>query len=578
MRTFLAVLICATAAAAVGQEPAPAPPVTPTPATTAPQAPVATPAAATPAAAAPASASDELSKSIYFGKKFFERSDYASAYEQFAKADVLRPDQPSILYDMALVLAKAGRYSESQVKVDRYVQLYPNGSEKPLISQLQLDLEFNRELQKKRQASQDYADLFNRAKYLYGKNDYDAALRLFEEAEHKGLNDPAALFDQSVIYEKKGEVAKATEKLRRYLDLETDPELKAGLDQRLFLMETQIDDMRSKIVCSFCGYRLPMSGGWCPRCWHGPYMTTSAVWNSRPCMEGATATRATYYADGRFKGNETLPCLFNGPMSEALRYTPIRQRQIQETRKSEGWTYSGEVLQGWSDKQGGQVRLVQGNDYLERILSISGGEILTFDGHKTAEGSWLPDHEEAMIEGQKYRSRYSYDSANRVAQQQVDYQNASGCNHLIAETADYTYQNDALTAVRIHGGYDGYVPEGSPRVDWDASVAYAYDAAARVVREDLAITSFTKTYTQKPLGALRDEISNRIYPGMRVRKPIEGVLRTGDICALSGNLQLGNPIDLRPFHSLAPSLAVVIPYGVGKTSVAFTYPDAYKFR
>jgi hypothetical protein len=74
-------------------------------------------------------------------------------------------------------------------------------------------------------------------------------------------------------------------------------------------------------------------------------------------------------------------------------------------------------------------------------------------------------------------------------------------------TADYVCQNDALSAVNIKGGYEGYPAEGSPKTDWQATVSFAYDPAARVRKEDLAITSFAKMYQQKPQGALRDEVS-----------------------------------------------------------------------
>src|SRR5512140_1509452 len=97
----------------------------------------------TAAAPAPQASTDEdFTKAAFFGKKFFQLGEYGSAYEQFAKADAVRPDQPAIMYDMAVVLAKAGRYSEAQVKVDRYNQLYPAGAEQPLVAKLQLELEF----------------------------------------------------------------------------------------------------------------------------------------------------------------------------------------------------------------------------------------------------------------------------------------------------------------------------------------------------------------------------------------------------------------------------------------------------
>src|SRR4051794_10387085 len=120
--------------------------------------PAAAPPAAAPAAAE-ASSADDFAKAVYFGRKFFEMSDYGAAYQQFAKADALQPDQPGVLYDMAMLLARSGRYSEAQAKVDRYNQLYPGGAEKPLVAKLQLELEFQRELQKKRQADAEYGEL-----------------------------------------------------------------------------------------------------------------------------------------------------------------------------------------------------------------------------------------------------------------------------------------------------------------------------------------------------------------------------------------------------------------------------------
>ncbi len=80
---------------------------------------------------------EEFTKAVFFGRKFFEMKDYASAYDQFAKADALQPDNPGVLYDMAVLLAKSSRYSEAQTKVDRYLQLFPAGTEKPLVSKLE---------------------------------------------------------------------------------------------------------------------------------------------------------------------------------------------------------------------------------------------------------------------------------------------------------------------------------------------------------------------------------------------------------------------------------------------------------
>jgi Flp pilus assembly protein TadD len=509
---------------------------------------------------------DEFTKAFYFGKKFADMKDYPSAVEQFKKADALQPDNPAVLYDLAVVLAKAGRYSEAQTKTDRYMQLFPTGNERPQIQKLQLELEFQAELQKKRQADESYTELFNRGKFLYGKGDLDASLKVFQDAESQRPNDAAAVYNQALIYEAAGDLQKAAEQYRRYSDVETNTDAKAAVSQRLLAVDSELEDMKTKIVCPFCGLKLPIGAAWCPRCWHGPYAVTSAIWNSRPCGDGATATRATYYSDGRFARNDSLPCLFAGTMLEAMRYTPAKQRAIQNARKSEGWTYNGDVIQRLDD----QIVFVQGSDYLEKITSPSSGEILSYAAHAAAD-KWLLDREDVVIEGQKYTSHYTYDANNRIAQQQVDFQNAAACNHLISETADYTYSGDQLASVKYHGGYDGFQAEGAPHVEWDAAAAYTYDAGGKLKSEDLSVSSFNKTYTQKPVGEWRDEVS-KLYADWRVKKPVDSIARRGDLCETNGSLVLGNPIDLRPFYAASPNLAMQIPFGVVRASITFTYP------
>jgi tetratricopeptide (TPR) repeat protein len=577
MRRLIALALCLAATTVLAQQAGPFP-LLAVPAAAAQAAGVAI--QSPPVTATPATQpnSEEFAKAVYFGRKFFDMKDYASAYEQFARADALQPDNPGVLYDMAVLLAKAGRYSEAQTKVDRYLHLFPSGTEGSLVSKLQLELGFQRELQKKRQADENYLELFNRGKFLYGKGELDGALKQFQQAEQQRPNDdPAAIYNQAVVLEAMGDLQKAAGRLHRFAELESDSEAKAGLDQHLLTLESQIEDTKTKILCPFCGLRLPIGATWCPRCWHGAYLTASPVWNSRPCVEGASATRATHYADGRFAKNDSLPCLFSGTMLDALRFSPKRQRNIQEARKAEGWTYTGDIIQGWSDKQGNQIKYVQGTGYLEKVVSPAGGDILTYAAHATPDGIWLLDREDFIVEGQRYLSRYTFDATNHIAQQQVEYQNAAACNHLIAMTADYTYANDVVSLVKIHGGYDGYVPEGSPHVDWDATVAYTYDASGRVAKEDLTLYSLNKIYTQKPIGAYREEIS-KVHVGMRARRPIENALRTGDLCGTSGTLLLGNMIDLRPFYAMSPNLAMQLPYGVTKAAVSFTYPESYKVR
>lgn len=493
---------------------------------------------------------EEFTKAVFFGKKFADLGEYVSAQEQYAKADALKPDQPAVLYNLAVVLARAGRYSDAQVRADRYLQLFPEGPEKANVQKLQLELDFQRELQKKRQADQEYADLFNRAKFTYTRGELDEALKLFRRAEQVRPTDPAPVYNQAIVLEKQGDLTGAIERYRRYSELENDLDVKASIDERVFTLQREVDDMRTKILCPYCGRKLDAKAMWCERCWHGPYT------QSQPCADGASATRATFFSDQRFNKNDVLPCLWN---RETIRYSAARQRAIQDARKAEGWTYQGDLLQANRD-----VQFHQGAEYLEKVTSNTGGEILEYLAH--ANGTWLLDREDLVIDATHFVNQYTYDAQNRIAQQRVDYQNTAACNHLISMTADAQYDGDALLGVTVKGGYDGYVPEGSPKVEWQATVAYTYDEKKRIATEELNVTSMAKTYMQKPIDSLRDEIS-RLYPGMRVKKPVEGIQRAGDLCATS----MSNQIDLRPFYALVPDLAMPLPNGVTKAVVTFTY-------
>jgi hypothetical protein len=265
-------------------------------------------------------------------------------------------------------------------------------------------------------------------------------------------------------------------------------------------------------------------------------------------------------------------------MLDALRYTPARQRQVQDARKAEGWTYSGDVIQSWHDRQGNEIRYVQGADYLEKIVSSSGGEVLLFEAHRAPDAAiWLLDREDVVIDGQKYTSHYTFDAQNRIAQQQVVYQNAAGCNDFIAMTAVPMYTNDLLFGLKVRGGYSGTVVQGSPRVDWEANVTYTYDTETHLTKEELAVTSMTKTYMEKPYGFERQEIST-LYPEMRVRKPIEKIQNAGDRCGIAGSTILSNPVDLRPFYAFSPNLGVALANGITRATVSFTYPDSYRVR
>jgi Tfp pilus assembly protein PilF len=520
----------------------------------------------------PPAADDEFTKAVYFGKKFADLGQYADAYAQFANADTARPDQPAVLYNMAVVLARAGRYGEAQGKVDRYNQLFPTGAEKPLVNKLQLGLQFERELQRTRQADQDYAEIFNRGQFLYSHGELAEALAQFQRAEQLRPTDAAAIYNQAVVYEKQGDFAKAIERYRRWAGVETNPEQRTGVDQRVYQLERELENMKTKMVCSFCGHMLPDGATWCNRCWHGPYLAKSAVWNSRPCADGASATRTTYFADQRFNKNDVLPCLFqNGTMRETLRYSPAKQRAIQDARKAEGWTY----VNGYLSAKGNEARYLQGPDYLEKVVAPTGGEILTYVAHGAGEGVWLLDREDLIVDAQSYVNHYDYDASGRIARQTVDYQNTAACNHFINAKADYVYNGDALAGATITSSYDGFAAEGAPKTTWTADVAWTYDDAGRVAKEELAVKTFEKTYQQKAQGELRDEVG-RLYTTMHVKKPIENVSRVGDLCATAGTLLLSNQIDLRPFYALSPNLAIPLQNGVTRATVSFTYPTAYR--
>ena len=89
---------------------------------------------------------------------------------------------------------------------------------------------------------------------------------------------------------------------------------------------------------------------------------------------------------------EELGCLLEGTsLVEALRYTPAKQRAIQDARKAEGWTYEGEVIQGLRN----ELQYVQGAQYLERIVATA-GDTLTYAAHEQS-GLWLLDREEVVV-------------------------------------------------------------------------------------------------------------------------------------------------------------------------------------
>ena len=512
---------------------------------------------------------EDFNAASTFAIKYAALQDWPNALDQLNAADTIQPNNPAILYDSAVVLFHLGRFADAQGKLDAYRQLYPDGKELDRVKSLQLDLDFEKLRQKKQQEAQDYLELFNRARFTYDKGDIDGAIKLFAQAEEQRANDAAVAFNQAILYESKGDYIKATERLRHYLALAPDAADKTAIDQKVFALQSEVTDAESMIVCPFCGAKLARGTVWCPHCWHGPYLTASAVWNTRPCATGATATRTSLFQNNRVNQNEDLPCSLKSPSwAEALRYSKAKQRAIQDARKAEGWTYDGEILQSMRDRDGNEIHLVQG-DTLQQLLATSTGDVFNFSGHKDGD-SWLLDREEFVIDGQKYAKTYAYDASRRILSETVRFQNNASCGHLVEEVANYTYDGERLASVAFHGGYKGFDPEGLPELQWQMTLLPAYDDAGRVTKEDLTLVSMTKTWQKRPEGPMREQ-TQTLYPEMRVKKPLD-VMRQGDLCAISGNRLIGNMIDLRPFYSVSPDLPGTVPFGVQKVSAVFTYP------
>jgi len=515
---------------------------------------------------------DAFEKAVLFGKRFNEIGDYRAAWEQFDAADRIFPDQPGVLFDLSVLLIRLGRFSEAQSKVNRYQSLYPEGEEIARVKMLQLELDFQRELEKRQQAAKSYVELFNRGRYDLANGNFDTAMKIFEEASQQKPNDPAVAYNQALVFEREGQFAKATEQFRRYLELSSGDANKNEIDQRLFRLESEINDMQTKFVCAYCGHKLPLGATWCHRCWHGPYLFNSPRWNARPCAVGATATRTTFYQDGRFGGNEELSCMVKGGLTkDVLRYTPERQKAIQNARRAEGWTYDGDVLKEKLIGSQVVVQLDQGTDYLERFRSLGSGDVLSYQAVRQGE-EWLLQSEDMIFDGVEFTKHYTY-AGTKISQEKVSYQNRAACDHLITEMATYQYTGDRLGSVQFSGGYTGFRTEGIPVVDWEGRLVFTYDDKGRLEREEFTVDSFTKNYTEKPGSETRKLIKD-IYPSFKPKKPMD-IMRTGDLCGMAGNRRLGNQIDLRPFYTISPSFPTLLPFGTQKMTIDYTYPDNY---
>jgi hypothetical protein len=112
--------------------------------------------------------------------------------------------------------------------------------------------------------------------------------------------------------------------------------------------------------------------------------------------------------------------------------------------------------------------------------------------------------------------------------------------------------------------------EGLPQVRWEATLTRKFDSSARLLREELAVTSFQKTYMAKPQGKVSDEV-RRVYHNLKTRRPLD-IRATGDVCGAAA-AHLDEAIDLRPLFVISPAVAVRLSPGDAHVAVDYAYAD-----
>ncbi len=511
---------------------------------------------------------EEFATAADFGQRFFEAKNFTASLTWFEKADSILRDQPVILYDTALVLVRLQRYDEAQRRIDRYLALYPQGREVQPAKTLQREARLGVEVRRQEVQDNDYKTLFSRAKALYAKNLRREALEILREAEQIHLDDPALYYNEAVLYEEVGAFEDALRSYKTYLRL--SPSNGPQLQPHIIDLEREIGDMRTKLMCPVCGAKLPAGARWCQHDWHGPYDVTNAAWNARACDLQSVVTRTVQDVNGKTRVSEPLACLFAGrSLHDFLQYSPASQTAVHDARVAEGWSFTAEgLLQSRRGASGVEVTLQQG-DCLQQVVNLPAGEAFAYKGHKTADGIWLLDVQPYSTGDQVFLISRLFDADGRVLREEVSYDSA-GWRHAVSYVATYTYEGESLVAAQIKGGYDGYRVEGFPQVRWEAAITRKFDSNARLLREDLSVTSFQKTYVAKPQGKVSDEV-RRVYQSLKTRQPLD-IRATGDICGASAT-HIDEAIDLRPLFVVSPALAVRLSPGDVHMTVDYAYAD-----
>jgi tetratricopeptide (TPR) repeat protein len=511
---------------------------------------------------------EEFALSVDFGRRFFDSGNHSAALGFFEKADSLVRDQPGVLVNMALVLVKLKRYDEAQQRLQRYFHLYSGGPEASTAQALSREIQFAIEVRTRRRNEIEYQSLFTKARFLAQEGSLRAALEGFEAAQQIFTDDPPLLFNQAVIHEALGDYQKATEMYRRYLT--SGPVERQTVEAKIFELEREIVDMRTRLMCTFCGEKLAPGARWCHRCWHGPYDISAEGWNSRACAGGLRVTRTLFGAQGPIK-SEQLPCLYDASsIRDLLQYHPNRRQAVRDQRRREGWQVS---QNGWLDSRssesGDQLKMVQG-EYLEALHLPPDGEVIPFQAALSDDYIWLLQQEPFASDDVLFWKSYGYDENGSIVRESATWESAE-CRHAINLDAEWKVGPTGVESGSIRGGYKGYRPEGYPATDWRISVQRKIDEQGRLRSDTLVVDSFQKTLAAKPTGHTAAAL-RRIYPRLRAKRPFD-LLTDGDACGTKGTMRIEEPIDLRALYVHFPALAMKLPPGVARVIVDYEYPE-----
>jgi len=513
----------------------------------------------------PANVHEEFGTAFDFARRFFEAGNFAAALTFFENADTVSRDQPAVLFNTALVLMKLERHDQAQQRLDRFQQLYPQSQHAERVKMLQREIQFAIEVRKRARHDEDYRLLFNRGRLLNDKGTRHEALEAFKQAEQLNPADPPLLFNMGALYEAEGDVERAVSFYRRYIA--TTPPNRNEIEQKLFDLENEIVEKRTRIMCPFCGEKLPVGARWCHRCWHGPYELDGAL-NARACGTETTVTRTATDVAGKVRENETLACLYPGAsVRELVQYDSRRQRALWKQREEEGWTRAGGGPVSRARNGIPEIRLQQAT-HLAEVELLPAGEVYRFDAHQTTDGIWLLDAEPFAVADQRFDKRYVYDAEGRVIAEHVTYESVQ-CRHTVAYAAAYTYGDYGIASAVVRGGYEGSKTEGTPAVQWEATISRQFDSVGRLANEQVQVAAHQKTWPVKPPGAIGAQI-RKTYPGLKAKRPID-LRPAGDFCGQWGAERGMEPIDLRALYTLSPALAIRLNPGVFKVVVNYRY-------